>query len=265
MRILLPPSEGKTSPITGPPLDLAALCLPELTDARQRILDTLTALCDQADPEPARAVLGLSPGQLGEIRRNAQLRTAPTAPAAQVYTGVLYEALGLHTLNAPARALAQQSVLIFSGLWGVLRVTDHIPAYRCSITVRPPGVGALTGHWRAALAMALPSILDTGLLLDLRSTAYAAMWSPKGDLADRTVQVRILHEQQEHAVPRRTVVSHANKAVKGRLIRDLFDAGIQPESPAELVTALRDLKYTVEEVPGRSGAARRLDVVVSAL
>ena len=41
MLILLPPSEGKTAPRRGKPLDLAALTCPELTDARRAVIDAL--------------------------------------------------------------------------------------------------------------------------------------------------------------------------------------------------------------------------------
>ncbi|WP_255545244.1 peroxide stress protein YaaA, partial [Micromonospora parastrephiae] len=62
--------------------------------------------------------LGLSEGLRGELRRNARLRAAATAPAERLYTGVLYEALELASLPAPAQRAARRSILISSGLWG---------------------------------------------------------------------------------------------------------------------------------------------------
>jgi uncharacterized protein len=60
------------------------------------------------------------------------------------------------------------------------------------------------------------------------------------------------------------VVSHFNKATKGRIVRSLLSAGAQPQGPAELVGALRDLGYVVEaQPPARSGAPWALDVVVT--
>ena len=44
--------------------------------------------------QKARTVLGLSPRQDSEVERDTRLLTAPTAAAAEVYTGVLFEALG---------------------------------------------------------------------------------------------------------------------------------------------------------------------------
>jgi hypothetical protein len=55
------------------------------------------------------------------------------------------------------------------------------------------------------------------------------------------------------------VVSHFNKATKGRLVRDLAMAGASPRDTLELASVLRDLKYTVEVDGGR------LDVIVAEL
>ncbi|MFF1510774.1 peroxide stress protein YaaA [Streptomyces sp. NPDC058326] len=251
MLVLLPPSEGKASSGRGAPLKPESLSLPGLAEARAAVLDELVELC-AADEEKARAVLGLSEGLRGEVAKNVELRTAGARPAGEVYTGVLYDALGLATLDAAARKRAGRSLLVFSGLWGAVRVTDRIPSYRCSMGVKLPGLGALGAHWRGAMASVLPEVAGEGLVLDLRSSAYASAWKPKGEVAARTATVRVLH------APTRKVVSHFNKATKGRIVRSLLEAGAVPGSPGELVVALRDLGYVVEE-GGKAGA---LDVLV---
>jgi cytoplasmic iron level regulating protein YaaA (DUF328/UPF0246 family) len=108
----------------------------------------------------------------------------------------------------------------------------------------------------------LPEVAGGGLVLDLRSSAYAAAWKPAGTVAARTATVRVLHERVVGGVAKRSVVSHFNKATKGRLLRSLLEDGSQPRTPAELADALRDLKYTVEARDGRPWA---LDVVVAEL
>ncbi|WP_333740840.1 peroxide stress protein YaaA [Streptomyces sp. IBSBF 2806] len=256
MLVLLPPSEGKASSGRGAPLKPEALSLPGLGAAREAVLEELVELC-AADEDKAREVLGLSEGLRGEVAKNTELRTAGARPAGEIYTGVLYDALGLASLDAAAKRRAARSLLVFSGLWGAVRVTDRIPSYRCSMGVKLPGLGALGAHWRAPMASVLPEVAGGGLVLDLRSAAYAAAWKPKGEVAARTAGVRVLH------APTRKVVSHFNKATKGRIVRSLLTAGIAPKGPAELVEALRDLGYTVEEhAPTRAGTAWALDVLV---
>ena len=253
MFILLPPSEGKAAPRSGAPLDLAGLSLPALGDARHAVLEALVKV--SGDEPEALAVLGLTGGQVEEVRRNARLRTAGTLPAAKLYTGVLYEALGLATLPPAARRRANRSVLVFSGLWGVLRLTDRVPPYRCSIGANLPGVGPLGSHWKAALRVPLNDLTGTDLVLDLRSAAYAATWSAPG-----AVTVRVLHEREVDGRPVRSVVSHFNKAVKGRLVRDLLQLPASPRTAPRLLAALRDLGHVVEE---RSPTG--FDVVVRSL
>ncbi|MFI2711428.1 peroxide stress protein YaaA [Micromonospora sp. NPDC018662] len=265
MLILLPPSEGKAEAGTGRRLDLSRLSLPELNPARDAVLDALVELCAGPDEAAALGALGLSEGQRGELRRNARLRAAATAPAGRLYTGVLYEALDLATLTPAAQRAARRSVLISSGLWGAVRLTDRVPPYRCPIGARLPGLGALSAYWRAALEPAVTAAAGRGPVLDLRSGAYAATWTPRGPVADRTVTVRVLHERLVDTAPVRSVVSHFNKATKGRLVRDLLLADARPRSADALVGALRELKYTVEEGPRAAGRPRQLDVVVTEL
>ncbi|MDT3398708.1 peroxide stress protein YaaA [Streptomyces sp. B1866] len=258
MLVLLPPSEGKAAPGRGKPLDLGSLSLPELTDAREAVLDALVSLC-AGDEDKALDVLGLGPGLRGEVAKNAALRTAGTRPAERVYTGVLYDALGLAELDAAARRRARRSLLVFSGLWGAVRVGDRIPSYRCPVGVKLPGLGALGPYWRRHLGAVLPQAAARArLVLDLRSAAYAAAWRPAGELAERTATVRVLHGG--------AVVSHFNKATKGRIVRDLLTSGADPAGPAELAGVLRDLGYAVTAAaPERAGRGWALDVEVEEL
>ncbi|MDQ0602274.1 cytoplasmic iron level regulating protein YaaA (DUF328/UPF0246 family) [Streptomyces canus] len=256
MLVLLPPSEGKASSGRGAPLKLESLSLPGLTEAREAVLGELVELC-AGDEGKAREVLGLSEGLRGEVAKNTELRTAGARPAGEIYTGVLYDALELSSLDPAAKRRASRQLLVFSGLWGAVGVADRIPSYRCSMGVKLPGLGALGAHWRTPMAAALPEAAGNGLVLDLRSSAYAAAWKPKGEVAGRTASVRVLH------APTRKVVSHFNKATKGRIVRSLLSAGIAPAGPAQLVEALRDLGYVVEAAPPKgAGKAWTLDVLV---
>lgn len=259
--ILLPPSEGKTAARgRSAPLDLAGLSLPGLTDARSEVAEGLVKLCSGPDRAQARATLGISDGQDAELDVNAALFTAPAVTAGRLYSGVLYEALGLSTLDAAARRRATSSLWVFSGLWGMVRVNDRVPPYRCSMGVRLPGLGGLAAFWRRHLAAEMNALAGRQVVLDLRSSTYVPAWRPAGPAAERVVTVRVLHERVVRGEVVRTVVSHFNKATKGRLVRDLLVAGARPSSPAKLLDALRDLGYRVE-----GSGAGQADVVVSEL
>jgi uncharacterized protein len=257
--ILLPPSEGKAVPKRGKPLDLAALRFPSLTEARSQVIEALVTLCE-SDPDKAAVTLDVPKTQLELIGLNARLRTAPTARADHVYTGVLYDALGLPSLPGAARRRAGTRVAIVSSLFGLLGPADRIPAYRLSGDTALPAVGGVAGLWRSHLGAAVTEALGDGLLVDLRSTTYAGFWRPPGALSTRVATVRVLHE----VGGRRQVVSHFNKATKGRLVRALLDAGANPRKPSALADVLRDLGWTVDAgEPTRKGT--QLDVIVTEL
>jgi uncharacterized protein len=260
MLILVPPSETKAFPAEAAPVDLDSLALPELASARAKLLKALARLARGRSPA-ALAALGLSPGQSGELAHNRELLTAPAGVAAEVYTGVLYDALDLPALHR--RGITTDHVLIFSGLWGVLRPGDRIPHYRCSAGAKLPSVGPVSAAWRQALRAPLARHAGDQLVVDLRSGAYASLWVPGAN----AVAVRVLHERESGGVVRRSVVSHFNKATKGRLARALLESGQQPGQPDEFGDLARALGYTVEPRPTASGQHPpvALDIVVSEL
>ena len=74
------------------------------------------------------------------------------------------------------------------------------------------------------------------------------------------VTVRVLHE----VGGRRQVVSHFNKATKGRLVRALLEDGRDARTPAAFARLLTDLGWQVE--PGAATTSgTQLDVVVTEL
>jgi uncharacterized protein len=255
--ILLPPSEGKDVPRRGRPLDLPDLSFPELTGARDRVLDALVAVCS-GDAGLAARTLGVGPTQADLVQLNARLRDAPTARADRVYAGVLYDALAAATLSSAAKRRLGSRVVVTSSLFGLVRAADRIPAYRLSGDTVLPGLGPVTAVWRDALGPAVTAAMGDGLLVDLRSTMYAAFWRPPAELARRVATVRVLHE----ANGRRQVVSHFNKATKGRIVRAVLEDGGNPRTPGALADALVALGWKVEVgTPTRRGT--QLDVVVS--
>jgi uncharacterized protein len=245
MLVLLPPSEGKAAPEDGDPVDLDALAFSEvLGERRAALLDALEGLVEVPTGRAVK-MLGVSAGQAGEVVVDAELRTAPAAPAAWVYTGVLYERLGLSDLPAQAR----RRVLIASALWGVVRPEDRIPYYRFSSKARLAGVGPPSAWWRDALAAAMPDRAG-GLVVDMRSGAYASAWKPKRAVR---LAVRVFSENEGKRKP----VSHKAKAVRGEIARALLLAKRTPSDREGVAAVAREAGFEVELANGN------LDVIVT--
>lgn len=260
MLILLPPSEGKTAPARGKALAAGQLSFASLRHPRADVLDSLVSLCAGSDLAKAAAILGIGKTQAAEVVRNANLAGAPTARADRVYSGVLYEALGLGSLDPGAKRRASSRIAITSALFGLVRPGDRIPPYRLSGDVNLPGVGSVGRFWRRHLDEAVREAAGGGLVVDLRSSTYAAFWRPDRDLARRVVTLRVLHEVDG----RRQVVSHFNKATKGRIVRSLLEDRASPATPRRFAARLEQLGWYVElGAPGSQGTP--LDVVVAEL
>ena len=254
--MLLPPSEGKSTPTRGKRLDLDELSFPVLTTPRDQVLTSLEDLC-AADPELAVRTLGLGPTQVDEVRRNAHLRAVPTARADAIYTGVLYDSLDLAALEPAARRRASRFLAVTSSLFGLVRPGDRIPSYRLAGGVTLPGIGPVAAHWRRVLDPVVTEAAGNGLVVDLRSSTYSAFWHPGRDLAPKVATVRVLQQVGSQ----RKVVSHFNKATKGRLVRALLESSESPTTPARLADHIAALGWKVElHEPGKNG--RQIDVVV---
>ena len=238
MLVLLPPSEGKTAPAAGAPVDLAKLAFAaELTEPRQKLLAALAGL-GGVSQKRALAILGLSPGQASEIAIDAGLREAPAAPAATIYSGVLYDHLGLAEL--PARS--QKQVLIASALWGFVGPQGRIPYYRFAMKAKLARIGALAAFWREALAPALPDE-EGELVVDMRSGAYAAAWKPQ---RATLVAVRAFSESGGKRKP----ISHMAKAVRGDVAKVLLAAKKAPADPESAAALAERAGFSVELSPG---------------
>lgn len=236
-------------------MDPAALSFPALAGARARIAQSVSEV---SAGDRASALLDVNPN-LGElIERNTRLHSAPALRAADLYTGVLYDALDLGSLDAAARRRANRWVLVFSPLYGVLRLTDRVAPYRVGSCARTPDLKPLHTQWKPELAAALPEAAGRGLVVDCRSGSFTPMWTPTGALADRWVVVKV------------PGASHMAKHTRGLVTRALCVAGADPRRPEALVDILREASpgaggpFTVAlDPPVRAGRPWTLSVTLA--
>ena len=137
---------------------------------------------------PAR--LGVPSGRADAVRANVSIATMAAAPAGEVYTGGVYDALGFGELDRAARRRASSWVVVVSALWGAVRLGDRIAPYRLNMCGRLPGLGHLPEVWRAPLDGELPRAAGEGLIVDSEPAEYATAWrrrpsSPPGPSSSR--------------------------------------------------------------------------------
>ncbi len=200
------------------------------------------------------AVLEVGASLEDVVRANTDLWELPAAPAAQIYSGVLFDALDLASLDTGARRRAARWLVIVSALWGAVRITDRIPAYRASMTNELPGVGALATFWRPHLPPVLDPLAQRGAVVDCRSAAYQKAWPTP--VPHRTVHVSVADAATG------VTVSHMAKQARGLVARHLLTrSGQTPATPARVAEAVAERFDVVLDEPRRATAPWTLTVL----
>lgn len=254
MRILLPPSAGKTTKESTNHLQLEKLWQEEhLTQTRRQLIDDVQNTALLAD---AAQIFKLGPKNAHEISQNLEIYDAPALAAWQLYDGVLYEAAKFAQIfsygacaqdgqgqgqgNQPqgsgqgqgGQSQADQSqglqrqleelTLVFSALFGPVRLTDLITPHRLSGSVKLPGQGSVASIWSKALKELLTQQLSGHVVVDLRSAEYGAMYRPTR--GSDCLLLNIAVAKVNPATGKRSVVSHWAKHTRGLLAGALLEA-----------------------------------------
>lgn len=254
MRILLPPSAGKTTKESTNHLQLEKLWQAEhLTQTRRQLIDDVQNTALLAD---AAQIFKLGPKNAHEISQNLEVYDAPALAAWQLYDGVLYEAAKFAQIfsygacaqdgqgqgqgNQPqgsgqgqgGQSQADQSqglqrqleelTLVFSALFGPVRLTDLITPHRLSGSVKLPGQGTVASIWSKALKELLTQQLSGHVVVDLRSAEYGAMYRPTRGSDCLLLNIGVA--KVNPATGKRSVVSHWAKHTRGLLAGALLRA-----------------------------------------
>ena len=244
MRILLPPSAGKTTKESTNHLQLEKLWQAEhLTQTRRQLIDDVQNTALLAD---AAQIFKLGPKNAHEISQNLEVYDAPALAAWQLYDGVLYEAAKFAQIfsygacaqdgqgqgqgNQPqgsgqgqgGQGQLEELTLVFSALFGPVRLTDLITPHRLSGSVKLPGQGSVASIWSKALKELLTQQLSGHVVVDLRSSEYGAMYRPTRGSDCLLLNIGVA--KVNPATGKRSVVSHWAKHTRGLLAGALLEA-----------------------------------------
>jgi cytoplasmic iron level regulating protein YaaA (DUF328/UPF0246 family) len=192
------------------------------------------------------------------IARNTWLLELPTRPAAEVYVGPLHEGLDLGSLSGADAERAERSVVITSALWGALRPSDRIPAYRMRPWANLIGMDRVEPMWRAVLPALFAELAGPGgVVVDLRPPSFQSLGMPMG-LSDRTIAVRV---EQASGLGHR-IGDVVAKRIRGQAAHHLLAAGEDPGDPDALADILVDRWPVSLEPPPRPGRPWTLSLTV---
>ena len=244
--ILLPPSEGKAAGGTGPCWSPGTMAF-DLDERRQRAMKALMQAMKWSGPRRG-ALLGVKGEHLvAATEANAAVDTSATVPAIERYTGVLYDELDAPSWSDQQRTVAQEAIVIFSGLFGVVAPADPIPDYKIKMGAALPRLGKLSTWWRPQLTSVLAPVAAQRRVWNLLPNEHDAAWTPPSDAELATV--RFFDERPDGTL---ATVSHWNKLLKGALVRLLLD---EPDTtPEDLGGWEHPLGYQLAEIESdRSG------------
>ena len=212
MFILLPPSEGKAG--GGLPRSSWNPAKGSTGRALAPMRRDIAAALERAGGG-TQALLGVKGDLLARARQsNATLIGSPTLPAWQRYTGVVWDHLAIRSMAPAAQTRAISSILVPSGVMGLVRADDPVPDYKLKMGASLPGIGKVTAFWRSAITDELVRLAGNDEVVDLLPQEHRAGFD----------WTRVPNVVRVDLVARKggVVGGHNAKAAKGLLARHLF-------------------------------------------
>ena len=162
-------------------------------------------------------LLGVSGAHLERAQTaNAGVVGAPTLPAFERFTGVVWEHLDVAGLGTAARRRAAERIVVVNALAGASALDDPLPDFRLKLSASLPGLGRLATYWRDVLTATLNEAFAGSLVVDLLPAEHAAAWEPDPSRFE-FAGVDLVDDAGRR-------VGHAAKAAKGLLARALVTA-----------------------------------------
>lgn len=235
--LLIPPSENKAVPPEDAPIYSVARengklnSFDQLDDARMVVWRALVGAIDRGSGlESLFEVTGASLNEA--VAWNRRAFEAPALPARDVYTGVMYEAIGFPSLKATERKLFDKNTLIVSALFGLLRPGDLIPPYKLKMGASIGGrVGKPVSFWRRPVSEILRREVRGKVVWDFLPDQHRRVWDSTGEFQARH-QVKFVKRIIRSGVAEYKTISHHAKSLKGALIRHLLSRNAT--EPADL-------------------------------
>lgn len=234
--ILLPPSEGKALGGTAKSrwATPSGAFGKSLNGERKEVVTALVAA-----KGGGKALLGVQGTLLARAQSaNTHLLGAPTLPAWERYTGVVWDHLDLSTLTAPQRTRAMSSIVVVSGLHGLVAAGDPIPDYRLKMGARLSPMGLLANWWREPLTAALLAYAKTAVVIDLLPNEHRAAieWAH----VPQAIRVDLVTKSGGR------MGGHNAKAAKGLLARHIISAGSTSAKAKESLSTFRHPEFSAK-------------------
>jgi len=160
------------------------------------------------------------------VERFAHWTPEGDCAAALLFDGDVYRELDYGTLDEAGKSAGSQRLRILSGLYGLLRPTDAVRAYRMEMGRKIPGheAGTLYKFWGTKIAKAIASDaseIDTDIVLNLASVEYSKAVDQAALGGLQFISPRFEEEKEG----KRRVIGTAAKRARGAMARWVLESG----------------------------------------
>lgn len=159
---------------------------------------------------------------------NASIDTSPTMPAIERYTGVMYDSIGYQSFGESAREVFDQTVVIMSGLFGMVSPKDLIPDYKLKMGAALLRRKTCATVWKPIISKSLKDVVDDGVIWDLLPLEHSAAWDPATVPYSARFTFKFLEQTEQGKLK---TITHLSKVLKGALISHLVNNPEEAKSP----------------------------------
>ncbi|TQR31870.1 peroxide stress protein YaaA [Campylobacter sp. MIT 99-7217] len=205
MKILFAPSEAKNKSSSFEAINEKSFIFEDLFAKRLEAINAYNDFVFNANFAELSELFGLKEEK--EILKFKQnILKLPTQKAIQRYSGVSFKHLDYESLDIRAKTYIDESVLIFSNLFGAILAKDKIPFYKFKQGAKIKNF-EIEKFYKQHFTKALDKFLQDEDIIDLRAGFYEKFYTLK----------------QKHSsykfIKNGKVVSHFAKALRGELLR----------------------------------------------
>ena len=213
MKILFAPSEtkkegGNMPPLIGRGFELSADDKKYVIDKYQHYLETSTF-------DALKKLFGIKKSSDIEMYKNVDIYHDSTMPAIARYTGVAYDYLDYPSLKADEKEFIDNSLIIYSNLFGAIKASETIPNYKLKQGEKLNDF-VIEKYYKKESSSILDSYFQDELVIDLRAGFYEKFYLPNKSY----ITMKFIKNGK--------VVSHWAKAYRGKVVREL--AKYQPKT-----------------------------------
>jgi len=218
MKILFSPSETKIIGGSQHITDKSTYLFSDLYNKHEEVLSLYQSFINSASDEKLSKLFGLKKEKDINLFKLVNVFNDPTLKAIERYTGVAYDYLLYHDMNAQEQKFIDENMIIFSNLFGPIPAGYQIPNYKLKQGEKLDQF-AVEKFYKEHFSNSLDLLLKDQFTIDLRAGFYLKFYAPKTD----HITMKFLKAGK--------VVSHWAKAYRGSIAKEL--AHYQPENEKE--------------------------------